>query len=126
VLLLALARRTYLGGRNERRALADSREQLLEHACLVDLDRDVVDPAAVLVGTLPLNGDQRCERARRVGQQDVLVRRDDIEEGGDREQQAAGDDQELEETTHGLRIGGALEEEARETAVDRDHRSGDV
>ena len=54
MLLVALAGRDDGRGGNERRALAETREQLLEQARLLHLDRDVVDPATVAVGALSL------------------------------------------------------------------------
>ncbi len=108
MLLVALARCAQRGGRDESRSFAEAVEQLLEQARLFDLDRDVVDAAAVVVGSLTLDQDLGRERLGAVRQQDVLVGRDHIEEGGDREQDTAGDDQELEEAGHELRIGAAL------------------
>ena len=68
----------------------DPRDQALEEARLADEDVDHVD-AAVLVGVLlPRNLDQqRLDRARRIGEEDVLV-------GGD-EPEGARDEREHDE-----------------------------
>jgi hypothetical protein len=53
VLAVALPGRDDGCCRDEGRAFADAGEQLLEQAGLLDLDCDVVDPAAVAVASRP-------------------------------------------------------------------------
>src|SRR5439155_17737338 len=74
-----------------RRPLAYSREELLEQARLLHLDRDVVDAAAVVVASLPLDRHVRRDGPGPVGQEDVLVRGRQIEKADDGEEQDACD-----------------------------------
>jgi hypothetical protein len=53
----------------------DSGEVALEQARLADNHVDHVDPARALVLVLPFDVDERLDRARGVGQEDVVVRR---------------------------------------------------
>ena len=110
--------------------------EVLEEAGLLDLDGDVVDAASIVVGLLALDVDEGRKRSGAVGQEDVLVGRDEIEGRRQGEEEEARDEEAdwREDAGHRLRIrrGGVtgcrmrLEEPAREAAVDGDHGSGDV
>ena len=101
------------GGRNQRGSFVEAGEELLEDAGLLDLDCDVVDAAAVMVWPLASDLDERCKRPRAVGQENVLVGRDEIEERrADRqaEKGEARNQDAREDAGHRLRIrrGGAV------------------
>src|SRR5437899_2876603 len=75
----------------ESRPLTQAGKQLLEEACLLDLDCDVVDAAAVAVVALALDGHVGRDGLGAVGEEDVLVRGRQIEEADDCEEDDARD-----------------------------------
>ena len=95
-LLVGGARRDDLACGHERRARADEREQRLEHARPPLEDVDEVDPARSLRRTPSLHAHERRHRMCPVGQEDVVVRRDEIEDD-------TGDDEQGDETGGDLR-----------------------
>ncbi len=80
MLLLGLLGAEDERSRHQRGSLVDAGNEVLEEAGLLDLDGDVVDAAAILVGPLALDLDEGRKRPGAVWQEDVLVGRDEIEE----------------------------------------------
>ena len=76
--------------RHERRARADEREQRLEHVRAALEHVDEVDPAGAGRRMPSLHADERRHRMRLVGQEDVVVRRYEVEDD-------AGDDEQADE-----------------------------
>jgi hypothetical protein len=92
--------------RYERRPFVQAVEELFEEARLLDLDRDVVDAAAVVVVSLALDGDVRGDSTCPVGKKQVFVGGGDVQSSRYREEDDARDDEahRREEAGHDLRI----------------------
>jgi hypothetical protein len=74
---------------HERRPVVEAGKELLEHARSPDVDRDVVDPAAVVVALLAPDDDELLEGACVIRQEDVVVGGRDVEASGDEQERGS-------------------------------------